>query len=202
MPLIGLHGRLQAGKDTTYERIARMCEGIYRVEQLSFANPLKDSAAALLGITREELERMKVDPGVSISVRVPLDEFGYRYRTVTLTGREYLQRYGTESHRDVFGDDFWVRQAMDKVTQLGTVYVVTDVRFPNEVAAIQDRGGYLAHVIGPEGVAAGGHSSEQALPDDVFDFVIDNTVRDDDFAFLDEQVNVLFGSILPGLIAR
>jgi len=26
----------------------------------------------------------------------------------SITGRQALQRYGTEGHRDVFGEDFWV----------------------------------------------------------------------------------------------
>ena len=194
--IIGLHGRLQSGKDTTFERIQRYFDGIVPVERLSFADPLKDSAAALLDVSREELERMKLADFISIVVRVPGSDDPNNYRTIGYTGRQYLQRYGTEAHRDVFGDSFWVDQALAKATNRGTLYVITDVRFPNEVEAIRDAGGVLAHVVGPEGKAAGGHSSEQALPDHLFNFEIDNTVRDDGFANLDRQVKKLFASLV------
>ena len=196
--ILGLHGRLQAGKDTTFAEIEASLRGLVFVERLSFADPLKDSAAALLGITREELELMKVDPVQCITVRVPLDE-GYRYRTINLTGREYLQRYGTESHRDVFGDNFWVDLALAKATDVSKLYVITDVRFPNEADAIHAADGGVIHIIGPQGKAAGGHSSEQALPDEEIDWEIDNSVRGDDFAHLQGEVGKFINHIRPQL---
>src|SRR5437667_262610 len=82
--LIALHGRAQAGKDTAFERIQTMWPS---AERLAFADPLKDSAAAVLKVTREELEWMKVSDIPSVVARVPLsgNPDDYRYRTINLT---------------------------------------------------------------------------------------------------------------------
>jgi hypothetical protein len=207
--LLALHGRLQAGKDTTFERIKYLASQLpehtipgvpgktfpefSEVTRIAFADPLKNSAAALLKVSREELEWMKVSEIPTVTVRVPLsgNPDDYRFRTVSLTGREYLQLYGTEAHRDIFGDSFWVDQAMEQANRGGnrSLFVITDCRFPNEAQAVKQRGdGYVVHVVGPEGKAAGGHSSEQVLDDDLIDFEIDNSVRGDDFANLDYEI--------------
>lgn len=192
--LIALHGRLQAGKDTAFERIRLMNSDAQR---LAFADPLKASAAAALDVTLEELEWMKLSAMNSITVRVPLsgNPDDYRFRTVSLTGRDYLQRYGTQSHRDVFGDGFWVDQALSQVADhTDSLYVITDCRFPNEAEAVSARGGLVIQVVGPEGDAAGGHASEQALDPQLIDFVVDNSVRDDNFESLDFQLNLILGA--------
>ena len=191
---------MQAGKDTTYERIKLY--SAMPVERVSFADPLKDSAAALLDVTREELEWMKLDDAISVSIRVPLGPApDYRYRTIGMTGRQYLQRYGTESHRDVFGTDFWRNQALDKCIDPEILYVITDVRFDNEARGINSffGGGYLAHVVGPEGKAAGGHASEAVLDDELFQFEINNVVRYDNYAMLDSEVKDMLSTL--GLLA-
>src|SRR4051812_41564969 len=126
--IIGLNGRMQSGKDTTAQILARLFEN---VERGAFADKLKDSAAAALQITREQLEFLKLDGKIQI--------IGPGWAQ-TITGRQYLQFYGTEAHRNVFGNDFWVEQVFDKPVTDGTILVVTDMRFPNEIAGVLDRG--------------------------------------------------------------
>lgn len=80
-------------------------------------------------------------------------------------GRVLLQRLGIAA-REVFGEHVWVTLAMahaDLAREVGALVCVTDVRFPNEVAAIRERGGVVFRVVRPGVAAANGHVSEHAL---------------------------------------
>lgn len=193
--VIGLTGKKQAGKNAVAKMLA-----VYSplpVVEVSFAAKLKQSAAAILGCTVEDLERWKNDPEAWVEVTV-----GGEQRCVQ-TMREYLQRTGTEGHREVFGQDFWLDAALPAVTHgdgnIDTgwyddaLYVVTDVRFPNEAQRVKDVGGIVVRVIGPPDVEAAGdgHPSETPLPDELVDVVLTNDRRDDEFAQLDKAVRAL-----------
>lgn len=172
--LIGLTGRAQAGKDTVYQAMRDYLAGHIEVERRAFADPLYESAAAALGVTAEDLRRWKTDEDMEIGV---IDDCTPVYER-TITVREYLQRYGTEAHRDIFGKDFWVR-ALDLGDHRDKIVVVTDVRFPNEAQAIHDNGGYVVRVVGPY-MGDDDHASELPLADSLVDAVIDNTHRGPD----------------------
>jgi len=92
-----------------------------------------------------------------------------------MTIREYLQRYGTESHREVFGTDFWVDMALPIDTDHSDkLLVVTDVRFPNEATRVKDLGGQVWKIERETETAHGDHPSEQDL-DQWVDVFVDNT---------------------------
>lgn len=187
--LIGLHGKKQAGKDTVHQRLERLvarADGTATVRRVSFADKLYESAAAALGVTADELREWKSDCGVHVWIINRLQPVR------SLTVREYLQLYGTEAHRHVFGDSFWVDN-VDLSNEHGEIVVVTDVRFRNEAQAIIDAGGTVVHVIGPPEVeeAGDGHASEETLPDRYIDAVLYNAVRDDNFADLDSAIKGL-----------
>ncbi len=201
--LLGFTGKLGSGKDTAGERLVQLA-GIEGV-QLSFAFSLKESAAKLLDIDRLDWETYKNDPDVKVLLQTgwvdcevvydhdddgnPLVGPGESPKIVReFTAREFLQRYGTEAHRDVFGQSFWVDQAMADYYRSTEVYFYfTDARFVNEAVAIRDNGGLIIRVLG-DNEETGGHVSEAGLPDEYINFEIDNTVRDDDFANLDAQL--------------
>jgi hypothetical protein len=186
--LIGLNGRKQAGKDTVCERIAHKLDGVIEVERVSFADLLYESAAAALGVTVEFLQAHKSDPRYTVAVLAPN---GRVVRELTI--REFLQGYGTEAHRLVFGDSFWVDQVEPRLMRhVGRIVVVTDVRFENEARAVQAAGGAVVEVIGPEGrVTDDAHASEAPLPESLIDVTVDNSVRDDGFKWLDAVVDKL-----------
>lgn len=206
--LIGFTGKLGSGKDTAGERFANLVEeeGI----RLSFARPLKESAAALLDIDPLDWETYKNDPDVQIHLTVGYREphFALDSQTGnaigeleepnvvrTFTAREFLQRYGTEAHRDVFGQDFWVEQAMrDYFRSRGYFHYVTDCRFENEAKSILAHNGLIIRVLGAN-EETGTHVSEAGLPDEYINFVIDNSVRGDDFRNLDLQLYQLAQTI-------
>lgn len=77
------------------------------------------------------------------------------------TGRQLLQELGVGC-RDVLGADVWVNALMHTID--GPT-VITDVRFPNEVAAIADHAGVVVRVVRTGVRPARGHLSETALDD-------------------------------------
>lgn len=195
--LIALNGRLGAGKDTAADRIEAIFAPEREVKRLTFAGPLKRSVCALLGVTLQELEDMKLDPNPTVKVKIPSMEFPNSYIVRSLTGRQFLERYGTEAHRDVFGDNFWLDQAIPRDPFLleHHMWVITDCRFVNEAERVQELGGIVIEIVGPNGREGNGHPSDTPLPDHLIDAVIDNTVHDDNFAHLDTQLRTVLSTI-------
>jgi hypothetical protein len=101
-----------------------------------------------------------------------------------------MQRLGTEVGREMFGDDFWVETALDRIPD-GSKVVFSDARYPNEADAIRDLGGKI-YRIEREGVGpANGHASEIALNDYDFDDRIDNSGTVEElYAQIDRVIDV------------
>jgi len=85
------------------------------------------------------MDSLKIDGSVSW-------EMGPHHSEIT--GRRYLQLYGTEAHREVFGDNFWIDQALPDpcAPYYGRkdpfdLLVFTDVRYQNEAERIRECGG-------------------------------------------------------------
>lgn len=182
--LIGLHGQAQSGKDTVYERMVHLFP-FERVERISFADRLYASAAAAIGTTPDVLRRYKTVPEARLVLHLPACHDMVHLDGISV--REYLQLYGTEAHRGVFGDAFWV-EAANVHNPADHIVAVTDVRFPNEAEHIRGLGGHIVAIHGPEADAPGipGHASEAGLTD--VDYILLNTERGDDFAALDEGI--------------
>lgn len=191
--LIAFTGKLGSGKDAAGERLAYLT--VWETEKLSFARALKESAAALFDIDVAAWESYKNDPNVRIQL-LEAYEGDLNVVIADLSAREFLQRYGTESHRDKFGDDFWVEQAMKNYYRLPElVYYLTDCRFENEARAVKKAGGIIIKVQGLN-EETGGHISEAGLPEELIDFHIVNHIRDDAFHNLDAQLAALCTSVL------
>jgi rhodanese-related sulfurtransferase len=187
--IIGIAGFQGSGKDT----IADYLCNIYGFKRDSFAATLKDAVAAVFGWDRELLEgrtresrawREQVDPWWANRLDMP-----------GLTPRLVLQKWGTEVARKSWHDDTWIASLEYKLAQAHNDIVITDVRFPNEIAAVRNAGGIVIRVVrGPEpewyetalGANAGilpdqellkqlgVHPSEWAWIGTKFDAVIDN----------------------------
>lgn len=112
------------------------------------------------------------------------------------TYRWLLQVIGTESMREIVGENVWVNALFSDYTakyfpsswppaQTNLEYsrnqgypdwIITDVRFPNELKAIKDRGGITIRLnrnVRQSGLDT--HPSETALDKAKFDYVIDNS---------------------------
>jgi hypothetical protein len=87
--------------------------------------------------------------------------------------RKLLQWWGTDFRRSQ-DPDYWVKEALN-VMALSTRYVVSDVRFPNEVEFIRKHGGVIWRIdreTTPNGIP--GHASESAVDTIQPDQVVDN----------------------------
>lgn len=178
--IVGLVGKKGSGKDT----VAAYLMKEYEFQRKAFADPLKKSVAALLDIPFSEIDKLKLDQDIHITLHrnytinfsdkpkvtheqsIPITSFSFR---------EFLQRYGTESHRDIFGPDFWV----DQTLPVGGYYqsrkiVITDCRFNNEADRIKSLGGKVVLVTRPELKATDEHQSEKELESIVPNHILKN----------------------------
>ena len=138
--IIGVCGLIGAGKDT----IADYLVNIHQFRRESFANTLKDAVSSVFGWNRELLEgrtkqsrawREQVDPWWAERLGMP-----------DLTPRWVLQYWGTEVVRRAFHDDTWIASLENKLRKSEDDVVISDCRFPNEIAAIKRAGGMVIRV--------------------------------------------------------
>lgn len=150
--LIGITGFVGVGKSTAASFFIN--KGFI---PLSFATPLKDAVALLFGWDREMVEGSTEE---SRAWREQPDLFWSEKFGYSISPREVLQKFGTESMRNVFHSDFWIIKLFQNLDP-NKNYVVADVRFPNEGEAIRLAGGYILKIQSPtQKEAAYAHSSE------------------------------------------
>ena len=193
--IIGVCGFIGSGKDT----VADYLVNLHHFRRESFANTLKDAVSAVFGWDRTMLEgrtkqarewREQVDPWWAERLDIP-----------HLTPRWILQNWGTEVCRKNFHDDIWIASLENKLRASTDDIVISDCRFPNEIAAIKKAGGRVVRVVrgaepewyqlavsrnrGPNGNSSwalsgrkleqlGIHASETAWVGTRFDAVLDN----------------------------
>lgn len=189
--LIGVHGKKKHGKDSFYKTLVELSKSgaiSSKPKRDAFADRLKKSAAASLGQSDDNYldfcDWLKEDGLIAV-----FNSDGNL--EISLSGREYLQWYGTEAHREVFDRDFWIEAVLPDLydedfgrsdIEDNTLLVITDVRFSNEADAIEAAGGIIVLVDASERVHGNSdeHASEQILPEELIDYVIDNNGTLDD----------------------
>lgn len=219
--LLGLHGRRGVGKDTAFGFVSSWAaERGVSAHRRGFADSLKLSFARLFipDISLQEAviwcDELKMPPGSKTESRLMIvwggdtEDGTNTVAQHTINGRVALQRYGTEGHRDVFGENFWVDALLP--TELRPpaglqehehglsvpiwplnfrgplsadppdIAVITDVRFPNEAERIRDLGGQVWE-IWRDYLHDDTHSSEKRLPKDLIDRTVFNNSSLNDF---------------------
>lgn len=138
--IIGMVGFIGSGKDTA----ANYLSAYHGFRNDSFASSLKDALSVVFGWPRDLLEgvtpearawREQVDPWWAKRLDMP-----------RLTPRYMLQLWGTEICRQGFHDDIWIASLENKLRKSVDDVVISDVRFPNEIAAIRKFGGICVWV--------------------------------------------------------
>jgi len=165
--LVGINGFKGVGKDTVGQYLVEE----YGFERLSFAAKLKESASALFDVNSIFWEVWKNNNDARI--KIVDSDHEEDEPVVNISVREFLQRYGTEAHRDIFGTDFWVDHALKGVDS-NKDFVFTDARFENELQRIKSLGGYNVRITRSELDSFDTHASEIAPPIYLVDYSIEN----------------------------
>lgn len=253
--LIGINGKIGAGKDTVGKIIQYLTNPFDRDMKTEFnlnedysagnkwqikkfADKLKDITCLILGCTREQLEDRefkekelgeewwywydKVVKKITCSyLEASYQRENHQWTLIKLTPRKLLQLLGTEAGRQIIHPNIWVNALFAEYKTAGeklsfTSYsdrdikegfaekpnwIITDMRFENELKAVKDRGGitirvnrktyywisnirgeFITHTpfvepLKDENLTSSyklGHLSETSLDDAEFDYIIDN----------------------------
>jgi hypothetical protein len=138
--IIGLVGFIGSGKNT----VAKNLVSKYNFKQESFAHSLKDACAIVFGWPRHLLEgdteesrvwRERKDPWWSERLGIP-----------NFTPRYALQNIGTDTMRKHFHSDIWALSLEHRLRSMQDDIVISDVRFPNEIDAVRNNGGYIIFI--------------------------------------------------------
>lgn len=136
--IVGLVGFIGSGKGTVGDILVEE----YGFIQESFAKPVKDLANFIFGWDRELLEGKTPE---SREWREANDPYWSELLERDFSPRLALQLIGTEIGRNVFHKDFWVKLMKTRLDD-GKNYVITDVRFPNEIDFIKSVGGFTFNI--------------------------------------------------------
>lgn len=160
--IIGISGKAGSGKDTA----AQMLKWIYNnpgktwqdccntpinsryadINVAHFADALKEATQHMLVVSDWETNTQE-------GKMTYIDWLG-------MTVREFLQKFGTAMRLNV-DPNFWVKALWANLQSWDNV-IIADVRYPNELQSIIDRGGFVIR-LEREGAGAGNHDSETAL---------------------------------------
>jgi len=148
--IIGLCGAAGAGKNTVAARLA-----FYGYRWIAFADPLYAAVSEITGLSVDQLQDRSLKE----------KSLGW----IDSSPRKLLQTLGTDWGRNMIHNEIWVMATMQRIDSHPAVnYCITDVRFPNEAAAIKARGGVVWRVVRPGfGVLDGdtaSHESERGIP--------------------------------------
>lgn len=132
--IIVFTGAKGSGKDTcaySLRKYLALCQYTtvgdpIKSKSVNFADKLREVCSDLFGMTHSQM----IDPAQK---EVPLDHWPFQ------TPRYILQRFATEGTRSCW-PDMWVHHWQQRASlelRLGSIVVVTDLRFPNERVAIE-----------------------------------------------------------------
>jgi hypothetical protein len=162
--IIGLSGYAQSGKNT----VADILVDHHGFIALAFADPIKELV-------------YDINPKInSIEIQGLVNEYGWDIVKQDPEVRRLLQTTG-EAGRQGIDEYLWVAMTLSQIKDPHEGrYVITDVRFPNEAAAITAQGGQIWRIERPGVNAVNDHVSETALDAWVFEETIinDGTIED------------------------
>lgn len=171
--IIFFTGKAQSGKNYIASCFRREKEKQgFAICEIAFADLLKEYVCTLFDISLEELNKLKLE-------EKPFTKNG-------LTMRQLLQRFGTELFRERCDRDFWIKAVAKKIVKTDyDYYLITDLRFPNELTVIRYCADYdtsgcaykhkVVMVINGDTIKSSQHRSEQYVDSMPSDIVINNT---------------------------
>ena len=204
MSIIAINGKISSGKDTVGEIIQKLCltNGGPEFEIKKFAGKLKTIASMLTGVPVEKFEDQEFKKLEMPECWNRLQQSGRNKVWMPMTYRQFLQELGTEALRNGLHTNVWVNalfcdyNSIDKlirITEEGLEeweegnhpnWIITDMRFSNEMEAVLEKGGITIRVIRPDINSLENlikaHPSETALDNYVMHYTIINngTIED------------------------
>lgn len=175
--IIAIHGLIGHGKDTlgiALSKAIRSTKG-YNVYNRRFAFTVKLNVSNLTGIPLEVVDDTSYQEEIFDFTREQKNTFLPEWN---LYLREVLQKYATEAVRNTIHKDAWIIALQHQLSNhdKNDVFIITDLRFPNEVAWLKEQGATLIKIIRPaEGSSpVVTHESEMGLDNALFDFIVTN----------------------------
>lgn len=165
MTVVGFGCKAQSGKDTAAHYIEDKLPG--KAKRVAFADKLKTIAMDLFGLSYEQCYGPKevketIDPRYGLSPREIMQKVGEKMR---------------EIHPSIWVDTVF-NSTIPKLQEQGyELFIISDVRYPNEGDGIHARGGIIARVDRKDsGTSVGSnHSSETSMDNyEEFDYIVDN----------------------------
>ena len=197
--IIGINGKIGSGKDTVGSIIQELCLEYNGPEWKikKFAGKLKQTASLLTGIPVEKFEDQEFKKTNLSDEWSSLQQSGRSKVWLPMTVRELLQKLGTEAMREGLHTNVWVNalfadykyeiyrsevptRAAGFIDQhVYPNWIITDMRFPNEMEAVVAKGGITIRVV-RQGTILGTHPSETALDGHTMHYEIINngTIED------------------------
>lgn len=188
MTTIGFTGVIGHGKSTAAKYLEKKNDK-KKWNKYAFADPIKRIAMEL-GFTYKDVygtqeEKLRVNPNMGVS------------------GREFMQKFGTEICRDILPDvipnmnikngNMWVNIYKNYVRKNPNEnIVIEDVRFINEVKAIKEMSGIIIKIVRNKDTNVCEHISEIGIDDEYCDFIINNNGTKND---LFKQIDLIVKSL-------
>jgi hypothetical protein len=190
--------------DLSYDEFVNSTGWLPYWEIKKFAGKLKQIASLLTGIPVEKFEDQefkKVILGeewgtVRHNPLNNIEPFAKFQFNELMSVREFLQRLGTEAMRDGLHTNIWVNALfadyISKPEFLGSAYeesgkteiypnwIITDMRFENELEAVVKHKGITIRVVRPGRTLTGTHPSETSLDGFImhYEIINDGTIED------------------------
>ena len=113
----------------------------------------------------------------------------YGDKTGNMTIRQFLQHFGTNVMRKI-KDDIWLSDTIKRIiSEDSEVAIIPDVRFPNEVTAIKENGGFVIRLT--RNIYNSEHKCESSLDKNNFDWSNFDYILDNDSCCIDSLCALL-----------
>lgn len=164
--IIALCGAKGSGKDTVAKKIGELYSHVSRVKTVAFADPIKKMVQHIFDLdpsSEDQYDKFK-------RTQVTYDLRGYM--THTVTGRHVVREIGMLMRS--YNESQFVKYVNDAIdSNPGWIWVVTDLRFDNELEFLRNKGAFIVKLKRAD-ASSDGHITERGFDDEQCDAVMNN----------------------------